>query len=117
MRADRYGSAGNGLTEWYWQRLSAVVLILLMPLPLALVFGIASDAVDQASLLALVDHFFFRLLHTLLVSALLVHAFLGLKVIFEDYVHSTFVRIPLVAAVMALAFTTGIGWLAMIWAW
>lgn len=117
MNGDRYGSAGNGLEEWYWQRLSAVALMFLLPVPLAVLFGVYTGAFDQATLLAVADHLVFRILHTLLAAAVLIHAFLGLKVILEDYVHVAAARIPLVSTLMILAAGTWLWWSAMIWAW
>ncbi len=113
----RYGSAHNGLGEWYLQRLSAVILAVLLPLPLMLLIGVYSGHISQTGLLELLDHFFSRLLHTMLVLALLVHAFMGLKVILEDYVHSTGFRIPLVGGMLTVMTGVGIWWLSIVWAW
>ncbi len=111
------GSAHSGLSDWYWQRLSAVVLGLLLPLPCFLLFAVYSGMVDQQGLLDLLDHTASRLLHTVLIFALIIHAYIGLKVIVEDYVHAALWRIPLIAIMLVLMATFGIGWLAIIWAW
>jgi len=112
-----YGSAHNGLGEWYWQRLSAVALAILLPLPLLLLIGVYTGNISQSGLLELLDHFFSRLLHTVLVLALLIHAFMGLKVIIEDYVHSAGFRIPLTGAMLTAMTGVGIWWLSIVWAW
>jgi succinate dehydrogenase / fumarate reductase membrane anchor subunit len=111
------GTAHNGYEDWYIQRLSAVVLALLLPLPFALLIGVYTGAFDQLGLLDLLDHFISRLLHTLLILALIVHAYVGLKVIFEDYVHTTAWSVPLIGAMLVVMTGFGIWWLALIWAW
>jgi len=111
------GTAHNGLNDWYWQRLSAVVLLVMLPLPFALLIGAYSGMLDQFDLLDLLDHFVSRLFHTLLILALIVHAYIGLKVIMEDYVHSTLLRVPLIGAMLVTMSGFGIWWLALIWAW
>ncbi|MDX8403616.1 MAG: succinate dehydrogenase, hydrophobic membrane anchor protein [Mariprofundaceae bacterium] len=111
------GTAHNGLTDWYWQRLSAVLLLVILPLPFVLLCGVYSGALDQFELLNLLDHFISRLLHTLLITAIIVHAYMGLKVIIEDYVHATLLRVPLIAAMLVAMGAIGIWWLALIWAW
>jgi len=111
------GSAHGGLSDWYWQRLSAVVLAFLLPLSFLLMLMVFSGAVDQQGLLDILDHVASRVLHTLLILALMVHAYMGLKVILEDYVHMLAWRIPLIATMLVLMSGFGIWWLALIWAW
>ncbi|RLL55960.1 succinate dehydrogenase, hydrophobic membrane anchor protein [Mariprofundus sp. EBB-1] len=111
------GSAHSGLSDWYWQRLSAVVLAFLLPLPFFLMLMVFSGAVDQQGLLDILDHVASRVLHTLLILALMVHAYMGLKVILEDYVHMLAWRIPLIATMLVVMGGFGIWWLALIWAW
>ncbi len=111
------GTAHNGLTDWYWQRLSAVVLLVILPLPVVLLCGVYSGQLDQLALLDILDHFFSRLLHTLLIMAIIVHAYFGLKVIFEDYLHATLLRVPLIGAMLVTMAAIGIWWMAIIWAW
>jgi len=111
------GSAHSGLSDWYWQRLSAVVLALLLPLPFFLMLMVFSGGVDQQGLLDILDHTASRVLHTLLIMALMIHAYMGLKVILEDYVHMLGWRIPLIASMLVMMGGFGIWWLAIIWAW
>lgn len=109
------GTAHNGFGDWYWQRLSAVVLLIMLPLPFVLLAGVYGGFFDQFDLLDLLDHFVSRLLHTLLILALIVHVYIGLKVILEDYVH-TILRVPLIGLMLVLMSGFGIWWLALIWA-
>ena len=117
MSGARYGTAHNGLNEWYLQRVSAVVLAMLLPLLFALLMDVYSGGLTQMELLSLLDHFAVRLLHTLLMLALLTHAYLGIRVIVEDYVHRAGVRIPLMTLWLVTALSAGIWWLSIIWAW
>ena len=111
------GAAHSGLHDWYWQRLSAVALLLLLPLPFFLLLVVYSGSVDQQGLLDILDHFVSHLLHTILIVALMIHAYLGLKVMIEDYVHIIGGRIALIASMLLLMSGFGIWWLAIIWAW
>ncbi len=111
------GAAHDGFDDWYWQRLSAVVLAVLLPLPFALLVAVYAGAVDQIGLFDIMDHILSRLLHTLLIVALLVHAYLGLKVIIEDYVPVIGWRVLLIGGMLVTMAGFGVWWLAIIWAW
>jgi len=52
----------------------------------------------------------------LLIVALIVHAYMGLKVMIEDYVHAG-LRVLLIALMLVMMSLFGIWWLALIWAW
>ncbi len=111
------GAAHSGLSDWYWQRLSAVVLLFLLPLPFFLLVAVYSGSLDQQSLFEIVDHIYSRVLHTVLILALVLHAYVGLKMILEDYVHHIFWRVLLTGAVLLLMVGFGVWWMALIWAW
>ncbi len=111
------GSAHAGLSDWYWQRFSAIALALLLPLPFFLLVAVYSGGVDQQGLLDIIDNFGSRLLHTILIFALLMHAYFGLKVIFEDYLHLPGLRTFVIGAMLLVISGFGIWWLAIIWAW
>jgi len=111
------GAAGNGFDDWYWQRLSAVVLAILLPLPFFLLAAVYSGGVDQLGLLDILDSFISRLLHTLLIMAMIMHAYLGLKVIIEDYLHHIGWRVLLIGGMLVAMAGIGLWWLALIWAW
>jgi len=113
----RFGTAHNGLMEWYLQRVSAVVLAVLLPLLFILLMDVYSGGLNQMRLLSLLDNFAARMLHTLLLLALLTHGYLGIKVIVEDYVHHAGLRIPLMAVLLMTFAGFGIWWLSIIWAW
>jgi len=111
------GSAHGGISDWYWQRLSAVVLAVLLPLPLLLLTGVYGGYIDQPGLQQILSHLLSHLLSTILIAALVIHAYTGLKVMIEDYVHVAGMRGVLIGVMLVLMFTFSIWWLAMIWAW
>ncbi len=110
------GASHHGSGEWYWQRISAAILALLLPLVLVLLVSLSRGEIDQFTLLALLDHPASRILHSLLVIALSIHAYLGIRVILEDYVHRPCIRVPLSSAVMVTMFCFALWWFGMIWA-
>lgn len=114
-RSGMRGAAHNGLHDWYWQRLSAVILLLLLPLAGVLLAAVYSGGLSQQDLFSLLDQPFVRLLHTLLLLAVLVHAFTGVKTIIEDYVHLAGWRITLVAMLMLILLLLGLWVISMIW--
>ena len=110
------GAAHNGLETWYWQRLSAVIVALLLPPAYILLLWLLRGDVSQMSLLALLDQPLIRLLHSLLMLAVLLHAYIGVKVIVEDYIPLK-IRLPLLALFLPLVAGLGLWWMALIWAW
>jgi len=111
------GSAHSGVSDWYWQRLSAVVLVVLLPLPFFLLIGVYGGSIEQPGLQDILNHLLSHLLSTILIAALIIHAYAGLKVMIEDYVHVAGVRGILIAAMFVAMSGFAIWWLAMIWAW
>ncbi len=110
------GAAHNGLETWYWQRLSAVVLVLLLPPAYILLLFLLRGDMSQMALLDVLDQPFTRALHSILMLALLIHAYIGVKVIVEDYVPLR-LRLPLLGALLPALAGLGLWWLSMIWAW
>jgi len=111
------GAAHSGLSEWYWQRFSAVVLALLLPIPFFLLAAVYRGVLDQQGMFDILDHFLSHVLHTMLIAALMIHAYMGLKVMIEDYLHHPAARILLIGVMLVVMSAFGIWWLAMIWAW
>lgn len=110
------GCANNGLEDWYWQRLSAVVLTLLLPLPYIFLLFLVRGDIDQIAILDILDHPVSRMLHSLLMLTLLIHAYIGIKVIVEDYVPLR-IRLPFMGVVLMTAIALGFWWTSLIWAW
>lgn len=103
--------AHTGTGTWLVQRASAVVLALALP-GLALYF-LAAMPLDFAGWQALFASLWVRVLLLLTAAALALHAWVGMKDIFMDYVRHTGVRLALLlAAIIILA--GSIVWLAAI---
>jgi len=117
VKEDYLGAAGNGFNDWLWQRASAVILLLTLPFPFILVLCLLGGCLDQAEFLNLVVHPFAKAAHSLLLFAMLTHAYLGLKLIMEDYVPALALRLSLLLATLAVALGAGAWALAMIWSW
>ncbi len=79
------GAAKEGVSHWWAQRLTALALV---PLSLWFVASLATLAgADHAVVRAWVSSPLVASLLILLVVATLYHAYLGLQVVIEDYVH------------------------------
>ena len=79
------GSAKEGTTHFWRQRMTALILI---PLVLWIGFSLAALPVDHATLVSWVQQPLVTLSLVLLVGATFYHAQLGLQVVIEDYVSS-----------------------------
>lgn len=102
------GSARKGLGEWIVQRVSAVyILLFILVLTIRLVLDPLASHADWQLLSSGVV---FRVGWLLLIVGLLIHAWIGLKSVFLDYVHNWRIRFLLVM-ILGLAFS-GLG----IWA-
>jgi len=79
------GTAKDGVSHWWLQRLTAVALMLLTPWFAWFVLGMIGA--DQLAARELIARPLNASLLTAFVLALLWHARLGLQVVIEDYVH------------------------------
>ncbi|MBS7455826.1 succinate dehydrogenase, hydrophobic membrane anchor protein [Coralloluteibacterium stylophorae] len=96
-RARGIGASGSGVSHWWIQRISSVALALLTPWFVWLV--IASAGADQASVRAMLAQPVHATLMLGFVIALFWHTKLGLQVVIEDYVHTRWVELALLALV------------------
>jgi succinate dehydrogenase / fumarate reductase membrane anchor subunit len=90
-RARGLGTAKKGVQHWWWQRLTAVVLV-----PLCLWFIgtiITMQASDYSTVVNWIQSPLVSGLLVFLIAALFYHTQLGLQVVIEDYVHSEWVKI------------------------
>ena len=100
------GSAMEGVTHWWWQRVTAIALI---PLGVWFVYSIltllsANHDAAAAWLRSPVQTALFILFS----GAMSWHAFLGLQVVIEDYVHAEWLKFTLligIKLVLILLFT------------
>ena len=89
-KAKGTGSAHEGVTHWYTQRVTAVALI---PLSLWFVYSFAIRFdFEYVSLLQWINEPCVLTLSILFVSIMFYHAYLGLQVVTEDYVHGRALR-------------------------
>ncbi len=97
------GSAKEGTTHFWRQRMTALILI---PLVLWIGFSLAALPVDHATLVSWVQQPLVSMLLVLLVGAVFYHAQLGLQVVIEDYVssHSRRTVMLLISNLMCLIF-------------
>ena len=84
-RVKGLGSAKDGTSHFWHQRLTALLLI---PLVLWVGFSLAALPVDHATLTGWIQQTWVTVALTLLIIVTFYHAQLGLQVIIEDYVAS-----------------------------
>ena len=84
-RAKGLGSAKDGTTHWWHQRLTAIALALLTPW--FVVFAVSLLGADQAAVRLAVAAPLSATLLAAFALSLFWHAQLGLQVVVEDYVH------------------------------
>jgi succinate dehydrogenase / fumarate reductase membrane anchor subunit len=91
------GSAKEGVSHWWAQRLTAVALV---PLALWFVVAVVSHAgADYKAAVAWLEQPFVAIPLLLLIVATFHHAQLGLQVVIEDYVQVEWARIALIVFV------------------
>ena len=97
------GSAKEGTTHFWHQRLTALLLI---PLVLWIGFSLAALPVDHATLIAWIQQPLNTVLLVMLVLSTFYHAQMGLQVIIEDYVsaHARRTLILLISNFLCLLF-------------
>ncbi|MDX2101291.1 MAG: succinate dehydrogenase, hydrophobic membrane anchor protein [Alphaproteobacteria bacterium] len=100
------GSAKEGVSHWWVQRMTALALI---PLALWFVAGIISVAgADYAAMRAWVGHPVTATLLVALMVAVFWHAKLGLQVVLEDYLHHEGQRMVAIVVMQGLMILLGI---------
>ncbi len=90
-RARGLGSAKEGLHHWWVQRISAVALIPLTIWFVASIVGLVGA--DHGAVSAWLANPVVAVLMVLLVSAAMYHAQLGMQVVYEDYIHTHWLKI------------------------
>lgn len=88
-RVKGLGSAKDGTTHFWHQRLTSLLLV---PLVLWVAFSLAALPVDHATLVGWVQQPLVSIALVLLLISVFYHAQLGLQVVIEDYVSSHSMR-------------------------
>lgn len=104
-RVKGLGSARDGTSHFWHQRLTALLLI---PLILWIGFCIAALPVDYATLVSWIQQPLVTVALVLLIMATFYHAQLGLQTVIEDYVaaHASRTVVLLASNLMCLLFAT-----------
>jgi succinate dehydrogenase / fumarate reductase membrane anchor subunit len=89
------GSAHSGMSVWWWQRITGFY-IALFAVPLIFILK-GLDEGDYRSVVAFLSSSFGKALGFGFILSLLVHAYIGLRIIIEDYVPFGSFRLPFVA--------------------
>ena len=92
-QAKGWGSAKSGTGHFWWQRVTAVILALLVPYIVFLLAHIGGA--DADSLRATIAKPWNAIIFTVFAIALFWHAKLGLQVVIEDYVHDRAMHLAL----------------------
>ena len=107
------GSAKEGVAHWWAQRLTALALV---PLTLWFVVSLVGlTGADHAAVAAWAGSPLVAALLIFLMVATFYHAYLGLQVVIEDYIHSEALKLTSLLLVKAAALLLGlIGVLAVL---
>ena len=93
------GSAKEGASHWWAQRVTAIALV---PLTLWFVASMVSlTGADHATVSAWLSSRWVAIMMVLLVGVTFHHAQLGLQVVIEDYVHSEWLKLTVLMVVKA----------------
>lgn len=105
--------AHTGTGTWLLQRATAVVLALALPLLTA--YFLAALPFDFAGWQALFAPLWLRVSMLLSAAALALHAWVGMKDIFMDYVRHTGLRLALLLAVIVVLAASVVWLAAVLW--
>lgn len=92
-QAKGWGSAKSGTGHFWWQRVTAVILALLVPYIVFLLAHVAGA--DADTLRATIAKPWNAIIFTVFSIALFWHAKLGMQVVIEDYIHDRTLHIIL----------------------
>jgi len=92
-RARGLGSAKSGVAHFWWQRVTAVVLALLVPWLVGIL--VSFIGADLATVYSVLSTPLNAILLAAFVLALFWHAKLGMQVVIEDYVHTRALEVTL----------------------
>ena len=92
-QAKGWGSAKSGTGHFWWQRVTAVILALLVPYIVFLMARIAGS--DHETIATIIAKPWNAIIFAVFAIAMFWHAKLGLQVVIEDYVHDRAMHLAL----------------------
>ena len=116
-RARGLGSGKTGTGHWWWQRLTAIALVLLVPWLIGVLVSLIGADIDSAR--AAIARPWNAIPLAAFVIAAFWHAKLGMQVVIEEYVHTRWIEVTLqvlvtlACVVAALACLFALGHIAM----
>ena len=116
-RARGLGSGKSGVGHWWWQRVTAVLLVILVPWLVGLLVSLVGVDLDTAR--TVVAKPWNAIPLAAFVIAAFWHAKLGMQVVIEDYVNTRWMEVALqllvafACAIAALASLYALGHIAM----
>lgn len=108
------GAARAGTMHWWWQRVTAIILV---PLMLFLVYSLLSNVVgkDRAAVAEWMSSPLVAVAMFVGITAIFYHARLGIQVVIEDYVHGDASRtFLLIGNAIIFPTLTVIGWISVL---
>jgi succinate dehydrogenase / fumarate reductase, membrane anchor subunit len=100
-------ASNRGLTEWIWQRVSAVVVVVYLAVLLSFIFC-SNTAINYVTWVQFYSQTSIRVLTILATASILWHAWIGLWTVFTDYVKLPCLRKLLEILVLLFLATCGI---------
>lgn len=110
------GAASTGFHDWYFQRISAALLLILLTSMFALLLLVYAGRVDMHTLHLWLTHPAGKIISSVLVLTLMVHVWTGLKVIIEDYIHKSGQRMVILNLLLLGLLVFGLYFFYHIWA-
>jgi len=105
-RARGLGSAKQGTGHWWYQRLTAILLV---PLTLWIMISLVMlTSLEHKDVLVWMSSSFNTILLLILVVTLFYHAQLGIQVVIEDYIHSEWQKIACLVLVRFIVMLAGL---------
>jgi succinate dehydrogenase / fumarate reductase membrane anchor subunit len=107
------GLTGNGVKDWYFQRLSAIILAVYALFIVG--FMVGHQPLDYATWSQLYSHTLMKIFTLFAAISLLLHTWVGMWTIFTDYVKCSFLRVLLQVLVMLVLLACLVWSIQILW--